>query len=305
MLPESFKKAGRIFVVSFQGWNDAGDASSQAVSMFREQADVEHIFRMEDEEFFDYQFIRPIIKVNPHGGKSITWPAVEFAFTTPNIASDLEYVFVEGVEPSRSWRTFADEFVELLVDHDAVGVVFVGALLADTPHTRPSPVHVTSDNTAVQQQLGISASKYEGPVGIISVLSEQAEADGIPTINIWASVPHYAHGSPCPLAALELTKKISELLELPIETVDLEHQAKIWAESVTDQIEDDADLRGYVEQLEKMYDTEESFEASGDAIAEEFEKYLRNATEDGENNSEEDDTSPDGTPSDGSPFDEH
>ncbi len=119
-----------------------------------------------------------------------------------------------GTEPSRGWKTFAEETLDAISVADVSGIVFLGAMLADVPHTRPITVFASSENPAVREQFDLERSSYEGPVGIISVLADAAERAGIPTISIWASVPHYVHNAPSPKATLALIEKLESFIEL-------------------------------------------------------------------------------------------
>lgn len=278
-LPEQLMN-GRVAVVSFQGWNDAGDSASQAVALLKNSSEFEHSFRIDDEEYFDYQFIRPVIKFGGTGERSIHWPSIDFSFMAQDMVTGLELLIVEGVEPSRSWRTFARDFEEVLKNYGVSAVIFVGALLADVPHTRPTPVRLSSENPLVQEQMNISPSNYEGPVGILSVLNEVTHQLGVPSIQIWASVPHYAHTAPVPQAILALATKLEEILGVIIDNVPTPEAAQLWVDSVSQQIAADPESSAYLDQLEKVFDTEESYQATGDALAEEFEKFLRDNDED-------------------------
>ena len=151
----------------------------------------------------------------------------------------------------------------------------LGAMLADVPHTRPISVFVTSENAAVRTEFGIERSTYEGPVGILSVLGEAAEKAGMPTLSIWASVPHYVHNAPSPKATLALIDKLEEIIDIVIPRGELLDEAATWESGIDALASEDEDMSNYIEQLEQASDTVDSPEASGEAIAHEFEKYLR------------------------------
>jgi predicted ATP-grasp superfamily ATP-dependent carboligase len=180
-----------------------------------------------------------------------------------------------GTEPSRGWKTFTAEILDAMETVEISGVVFLGAMLADVPHTRPISVFVSSDNASVRDQFGIERSTYEGPVGILSVLADAAEKAGIPTLSVWASVPHYVHNAPSPKATLAIIDKLEEILDVVIPRGDLIDEATAWESGIDALAGDDDDMASYIEQLEQARDTVDSPEASGEAIAEEFERYLR------------------------------
>ena len=180
-----------------------------------------------------------------------------------------------GTEPSRGWKTFTREILEVLESNEITSIVFLGAMLADVPHSRPISVFTSSENAAVRAQLGIERSGYEGPVGILSVLGDAAERAGITTMSIWASVPHYVHNAPSPKATLALIDKLEEIIDIVIPRGELVTEAAAWESGIDALAGDDDDMASYIEQLEQARDTVDSPEASGEAIAQEFEKYLR------------------------------
>ena len=292
-MPDTEKFAsGRLLVVAFEGWNDAGEAASGAVRTLREQLDLVPLTEVDPEDYFDYQFNRPTVSLDDDGNRRLNWPSVAmFAPASPvstaiaDLASDAQlgvtgnngdnvYLLV-GTEPSRGWKTFTAEILEVVEANEITSVVFLGAMLADVPHTRPISVFVSSENASVREQLSIERSSYEGPVGILSVLGAAAEAVGIPTVSIWASVPHYVHNAPSPKATLALIDKLEELVDVVIPRGDLVDEAAAWESGIDALASDDDDMSTSIEQLEQARDTVDSPEASGEAIAQEFEKYLR------------------------------
>ncbi len=264
---------GRLLVVAFEGWNDAGEAASGAVNALKEQLEVLPILEVEPEDYFDYQFNRPTVSLDEHGRRQLTWPAV--TLYGPVVAEVSSVFLLAGSEPSRGWKTFTGEILDVIEANGIGGIVFLGAMLADVPHTRPISTFVSTENDELRAQLGIERSSYEGPVGILSVLADAAERVGIPTVSIWASVPHYVHNAPSPKATLALIDKLEEITDLVVPRGDLIDEAQAWESGIDALASDDDDMSSYIEQLEQARDTVDSPEASGDAIAEEFERYLR------------------------------
>ena len=288
---------GRLLVVAFEGWNDAGEAATGAVRALKDLLDVEVIAEVDPELYFDYQFNRPTVSNNEDGARSISWPgAIMYGPSAPGaqsvpLAEDAQlqvsgtnagniYLLI-GTEPSRSWKNFAAEILDAALAADVSGIVLLGAMLADVPHTRPISIAVSSDNPAVRAELQIERSNYEGPVGILSVLSDTAESVGIPTLSIWASVPHYVHNAPSPKAMLALIDKLEEVIDVVIPRGSLVSEAAEWENGIDVLAGEDEEMAAYIAQLEQARDTVDSPEASGEAIAQEFEKYLRKRGTDG------------------------
>ena len=284
--------SGRLLVVAFEGWNDAGEAASGAVRALKELLDLYPIAEVDPEDYFDYQFNRPSVAADDDGNRQLVWPGVTvYGPTRPHsgpavgIADDAElsisaangsniYLLL-GTEPSRGWKTFTREILDAIETNQISSIVFLGAMLADVPHSRPISVFTSSENAAVRTQLSIERSGYEGPVGILSVLADAAEKAGITTLSIWASVPHYVHNAPSPKATLAILDKLEEIVDVVIPRGDLVTEAQAWETGIDALAGDDDDMASYIEQLEQARDTVDSPEASGEAIAQEFERYLR------------------------------
>lgn len=282
---------GRLLVVAFEGWNDAGEAATGAVSTLQGLLNLVPIAEVDPELYFDYQFNRPTISTDDDGQRRLTWPRATIYGPADSVgagqplAADAElkvsgantdniYLLL-GTEPSRSWKNFTAEILDAALAADIEGIVFLGAMLADVPHTRPISIYASSDNAEVRAELHVERSAYEGPVGILSIIADAAEKVGIPTMSIWASVPHYVHNAPSPKAMLALIDKLEELVDVTIPRGDLVAEAAAWESGIDALAADDEDMAAYIAQLEQARDTVDSPEASGEAIAQEFERYLR------------------------------
>jgi hypothetical protein len=282
---------GRLLVVAFEGWNDAGEAATGAVRALKGVLDVEPRAEIDPELYYDFQFTRPVTKLDEDGRRILQWPgAVLYAPRRPgavprSLADDAEMTvsgenagniyLLLGTEPSRAWKAFCAELLDAALAEGVDAIVLLGALLADVPHTRPISVGATSDNAEVRHELGLERSSYEGPTGILGVLGQLAEEAGIPTISIWASVPHYVHNAPSPKAVLAIIDRLEELIDVTIPRGDLVEEAAEWERGIDALASEDEDMAAYIEQLEQARDTVDSPEASGEAIAQEFERYLR------------------------------
>jgi hypothetical protein len=266
----------RVLVSAFDGWNDAGEAASAAVSLLRQQGEYEPVFAADPELYFDYQYTRPQMVADGEGGRSLRWPEATLLRPTRTQRGTTQLWLLTGVEPARAWQAFAGEFIDVALREDVTGFVALGSMMSDVPHTRPISVYSGSDNENVRQQLGLERSTYEGPVGILSVLADAAETVGIPTANLWASVPHYVAGhTPSPKATLALLDRLEDLTGAEVPRGGLASESVAWEASIDAAAADDEEMTEYIRQLEQTRDTWDSPEASGDAIAQEFERYLR------------------------------
>ena len=262
-----------VMIAAFEGWNDAGEAASAVIEHLVETWDAEVVAALDPEDYYDFQVNRPRVVVE-NGRRRISWRTTRVLVATDTpIGRDV--VLVQGVEPSFRWRAFAIELMELAQAADVTTVITLGALLADVAHTRPIQVTATSDNEDTRHRHDIESSTYEGPTGIVGVLADAAVQVGVSSISIWAAVPHYAHHTPSPKATRAIVSCLEDLLDAPIQHGSLDEDARAWENGLDALASEDAEVAEYVESLEDAQDTAELPEASGDAIAKEFERYLR------------------------------
>jgi len=193
----------------------------------------------------------------------------------PLPGTDRDLVLVRGLEPNMRWRGFCQELLAIAVELGVELVVTLGALLADSPHTRPVPVSGTSSDPELAARLGLEPSRYEGPTGIVGVFQDICERAGLPAVSFWAAVPHYVAQPPCPKATVALLHRVEDLLDSPVPMTDLAERARAWERQVDELAAEDSDVAEYIATLEQREPEEDLPEASGEAIAKEFERYLR------------------------------
>ncbi|QJW36645.1 PAC2 family protein [Cellulosimicrobium protaetiae] len=263
-----------VMIAAFEGWNDAGSAATAALQHLHEVWGAEDVDELDPEEYHDFQVNRPVVTTDDDGRREITWPTTTIASAVLS-PTGRRVVLVHGIEPSMRWRSYCRELLDLAEEHDVRTVVTLGALLADVPHTRPIPMTATSESVGLQAVLDVEPSTYEGPTGIVGVLQHAAAERGLQSVSLWAAVPHYVAHPPSPKATLAILARIEELLSEPIPLGDLPEDAEAWQHGVDELAAEDAEIAEYVQQLEEAKDTAELPEASGEAIAREFERYLR------------------------------
>jgi predicted ATP-grasp superfamily ATP-dependent carboligase len=268
-------------VCAFAGWNDGGEAATTAATYLRDRWEASKFASLDPEEFFDFQMTRPTVSLVEGTSRKIDWPANDF-FRASLPERDV-IVFI-GIEPNIRWRTFCGAIVDTAKELGVEVLVTLGAFLADVPHTRPAPSTASSGDPSLLKRLGSVPSRYEGPTGITGVLHDTAGRVGLPSISIWAAVPHYLPSGPNPRAALSLVQKVAVALDVPIPTDTLALAGESWEPQISAMIEENADLAAYVRRLEETADErEELIEIpSGEALAEELERFLREQRKEGD-----------------------
>jgi len=263
-----------VLIAAFEGWNDAAESASGVVVHLRDVWNAELLLELDPEEYYDYQVNRPHVYVTDSNERGIIWPATK-VYVAREPSSQRDFVIIQGIEPNMKWPQFTREILGLAAELDVNLVITLGALLSDNPHSRPVPVAATSSDPDLLTRLNIEESTYEGPTGIIGVLAHTCSLFGIPSVSLWASIPHYVGQSPCPKATLALVERVEDILDIPIPLRELPGDSQAWEIGVNELAEDDEEIADYVAQLEDARDTTDLPEASGDAIAREFERYLR------------------------------
>jgi proteasome assembly chaperone (PAC2) family protein len=277
--PESLRAPA--LVCAFKGWNDAADSATTAVGFVGSSLDADRFASIDPEEFFDFQATRPRIKLTEGRYREITWPETElFEARVPRAPRDL--VLLVGHEPSYRWRTFCGAIVELAEALGVQMVVTLGALLADVPHSRPISITGLASDDALVAKLGLQSASYEGPTGITGVLHAACAEAGMPSASLWAAVPHYVAAAPNPKAALALVRKLEGLVGVSVDASDLESAAADYERQVNLAVQSDPDVQAFVERLEAAAEDQDdptdfnpADVPSGDTIAREFQRFLR------------------------------
>ena len=258
-------------VVAFSGWNDAGGAASDTAAHVLEKYDRIELTSIDDERYFDYQATRPTLR-HSLDGPFIEWPGITLTLVRH---PERDLLMVVGPEPSLLWRSFATELIDHLKKLEPRLVVLLGAMLSDTPHSRPLPVSMYTFDTALRELLDLEPSTYEGPTGITGILHQMLIAQGLATASMWVAIPHYVANPPSPKGQQALLTQLEQVLGLSLEYDDLPDEAEKWSAAVDELSSEDPDVAEYIEQLEEAKDAHDVEGATGDTIAAEFERYLR------------------------------
>ena len=267
-------------VCAFKGWNDAGESATAALSFMRERFDATEVARIDSEDFFDFTAVRPTIRLTEGYTREVDWP--EQVFTAAQVpGADGDLVMLEGPEPSLRWRAFTDAIVGVARSLDVRMVITLGSLLADVAHTRPVSVTGLASNDALVGKLGFDRTSYEGPTGIVGVIHHACAQADLPSVSLWASVPHYVAAAPNPKAALALVRGFEGAAGVAIDASELEDASEDYERQVSAAVAGDPEVKAFVERLESAMDevedegTPEESIPSADALARDFQRFLR------------------------------
>jgi predicted ATP-grasp superfamily ATP-dependent carboligase len=265
-----------VAIAAFEGWNDAAEAASGVVNHLGNAWQSAPIGAIDPEDFYDFQVNRPVIEVTNGQTERLVWPTTRFSLAragSTGLGRDI--VLVHGVEPNMRWRAFTDELIAGFTELGIELVILLGALLADSPHTRPVPVQASGSSQRLLRGMNTEPVDYKGSSGIVGVLQHACAGASIGAVSLWASVPHYVAQPPSPKATLALLRSVEDVLDVPLPLADLPEEARAWERGVDELAQQDSDVAEYVRTLEEAKDATDLPEASGDAIAREFERYLR------------------------------
>ena len=270
-----------VLVAAFRGWNDGGQGASLAAGYLAKAWDARRFAEIDPEGFFDFQTTRPQVRLEEGLTRRIDWPETVFYHARPE-GLDRDAVLLLGIEPNLRWRTFSGLIVDFAKELGVELMVTLGALLADVPHTRDAPVTGSATDQALIEQLGLQASRYEGPTGIVGVVHDACKRANIPSASLWAAVPHYVSLAPSPKAAAALCSRLADLLGADIDTAELDEAAEAYVRQVSEAIASDEETAAYVEELERRADEiDESDIPSGESLAAELSRFLRERDEQG------------------------
>src|SRR3954467_12941005 len=266
-----------IIVSAFKGWNDAGEAASAAVQFLCEAFDAEPLATIDPEDYYDFPAVRPTVRLVEGRSRAIDWPENSFhAARLPSADRDL--IMLTGVEPSLRWKAFCDDLTEVARGPRAKMIVTLGALLADVPHSRPVGITGLASADGLVERLGFDRTNYEGPTGIVGVLHATCANAGMESVSLWAPVPHYVAATPNPKAALALVRGFEGIAGIAVDATRLEGASEDYDRQVTAAVATPPDVKAFVERLEEMADEMEEPPdqlPSGDVIAREFQRFLR------------------------------
>ena len=262
-----------IMLVAFEGWFDAGECATSALSWLGARHGGSPVASIDPEEFFDFQENRPHVAFDLEGERVIRWPSNQIVAAETGPEHDL--LLLSGVEPRLKWRTFCGALIEVIQATSTELVVTVGSLVGNVPHTRPSSVRGSASDPVLAERLGLDRPTYEGPTGVVGAFHDALDSAGVPVISLRASVPHYVSGPLNPKGQQALLRRLQDVTGVDTGAADLDDAVAEWEQRVSGAVGSDEEVVAYVERLEAEADARAETQIDGDGLASEIEEFLR------------------------------
>jgi proteasome assembly chaperone (PAC2) family protein len=260
-----------VLVVALSGWVDAGLAGGGTVAVLQEQLESVRTFgRLDLSDLMDLQQTRPTVHLVDGVSREIAWPQI--SFSAGHLGRDV--VLCVGPEPSLRWRAVLGELVDLATQLGVTAAFTVGGIPSMASHRRPVSVLATGTDTDLVEAAGAWRQDYTGPTGAQSVLQVMLGDAGIPTLALWAQVPHYVAGGASPPAIRALLAKLRDLGGVTLDLDALDEQAQAYVERVEEGLTERPDGVEVIRAIEAGEAEDEEL-PSGDELASEIERFLR------------------------------
>ncbi len=267
-----------VLVCAFRGWNDAASAASSALETLADSLEVDVLAEIDPEEYFDFQANRPTITFSSSRHRKIEWPRNTFIAARAQ-GAERDLVLLDGTEPNLKWRTYSETIVKVAEFLNVNSIVMLGSLIAEVAHTLPVPITGVATDEALIRKLELERSDYEGPTGIVGVIHDRCRAADLASASLWAAVPHYVAAVPNPKAALALSEKLEKLTGVAADISGLEDETVSYEEQIGRAVSADPEVEELVHRIEneqRQRRPSDENVPSGDAIAMEFQRFLKN-----------------------------
>ena len=249
-----------LALAAFRGWNDGAATATNALRYLRGQWGAAEVASTDPDRFYDLTVARPNRRI-VNGEQVLRWPSVRFySGRPPGAARDV--LTIAGREPALRWREFTEVIASVLEAVGARKILLVGTRSALVPHTRPAAVVLSDGSEYFEQLLGLTSeprSAYQGAIGVGTALLLALRERGIDVARLTVLVPSYIGGGPNPRAVLALVEVLGRALGSPASLDALRQQVEAFNDQVANVIagvENPAELRTQIEQMERAYDAQ-------------------------------------------------
>tara|TARA_Y100000588_G_scaffold347012_1_gene395429 strand:- start:380 stop:1264 length:885 start_codon:yes stop_codon:yes gene_type:complete len=277
-----------LVIAGFAGWNDAGEVATSAIRFIRRRWRAERFADIDPEEFYDFSQARPKVRLEK-GERKLTWPTNEFAAHQLD-GSRRDIILLSGIEPHINWRRFVANIVDICKTYEVATFITLGGLLAEVSHTNAVRVGGSATDPELAKELGFTDAEtpsYQGPTGIVGVLTNELRAAGIETASVWANVPFYIQRSPNPKGALAILQRLNSAFTLDLSLHDLEVFAARFDAQVAADLEQNPEASALAKSIEEQLSTDslEQIDAQdelpdAESMVNELERFLKEQLDD-------------------------
>jgi proteasome assembly chaperone (PAC2) family protein len=275
-----------VLVVMLTGWIDASGAAAAAMTALEAECHATPLVAFDDDVFIDFRARRPVLELRNGVNTRLVWSSPQLKVGRDPHGHDV--LLLSGPEPDMAWRRFTGLIGDLAGELGVVRMAALGAYPFAAPHTRPSRLTATSPSAEVLAELPFRLSSIDVPAGMSAALEWELQQRGIPSVGVWAQVPHYVASMAYPAASVALLEGLATSTGVAIDAVELREEAEQQRQRLDELVATNEEHQAMVNQFERMYDaTEEATDIdtaggtgglelrSGDELAAEVERFLR------------------------------
>ena len=273
-----------VMVVMLTGWIDAGGAARAAVEAIETESACSPIAQFDDDLYIDFRARRPTMELREGLNNMLDWERITIAVGRDQTGHDL--VLLTGPEPDMAWHRFTRTVGELASELGVHRMAHLGAYPFAVPHTRSARLSVSSPSQDVLAKVSFLRSSIDVPAGVAASLEQEFHERGIPSLGIWAQVPHYISSMSYPAASVALLEGLREATDVVIDATELRNEVIVQGRRLDALVAGNDEHAKMIEQLEQLYDATTDAVAveyggpslemrSGDELAAELEEYLR------------------------------
>jgi proteasome assembly chaperone (PAC2) family protein len=257
------KLQNATLLLALTGWMDGGDVSTGTVKhLIQGREKLTEIARIDPEDFYIYNFpgsMEIAALFRPHV-KYVDGVVEELEFPTNIFVCDeaANLVFFIGKEPNLRWQQFADCIFTVVKQLGITRIIFIGSFGGSVPHTREPRLFGSASHPHLRETLRryhVRLSDYEGPASFATLVLQEARKHNVEMLSFAAEIPGYLQGLN-PLSIEAVTRRLSAILDLPINFDKLREASNEWEAQVSAEVEKNEELAETIRKLEEQYDNE-------------------------------------------------
>jgi proteasome assembly chaperone (PAC2) family protein len=264
-----------VLVMVLKGWIDAGLGADGAAEVLTEHLERRTVARFDPDALLDWRARRPVMHLEDGVNTRLSWDDTELSWARDPDGNDV--LLLIGNEPDHAWLSFSEQVVDLALDLGTRLVIGLGAYPTPVPHTRPPLLAASASSPDLAH--GLVRNTVDVPSGVQGMIERRAALRGLPALGLWAQVPHYVAAMQYPAASLALLQATNRIAGLALPLGALDARARASRSRIDELIGQNAEHQAMLEQLEQQADqhatTTQMSTTSGDELAAELERFLR------------------------------